>query len=246
MKTTEIKRGQFNAYYPISNLKMAEVNRDVLLNHSENFKQKLNEFGWMMPIVISSDGDIIEGHHRVVCSRLLKQTTVPAYIVDWVDTNKGKEHLNAIISLNNGNKAWTTLDYLKAFSKENEQYSKVYDAYLKNRNNVSAGNVVNSFFGSQSKNFKKGQSVIKDEKFSLYLLDKISNLVNDYGKSNVQAYCVREMINIGFSKAFKDYKAMDYLFAEYGRLAKLEHPAATSISKFKPLMEVNLKHFYRK
>lgn len=128
MKTTEIKRGQFNAYYPISNLKMAEVNRDVLLKHSENFKQKLNEFGWMMPIVISSDGDIIEGHHRVVCSRLLKQTTVPAYIVDWVDTNKGKEHLNAIISLNNGNKAWTTLDYLKAFSKENKQYAKVYDA----------------------------------------------------------------------------------------------------------------------
>ncbi len=54
------------------------------------------------------------------------------------------------------------------------------------------------------------------------------------------------MINIGFTKAFKDYKAMDYLFTEYGRLAKLEHPSATSISKFKPLMEVNLKHFYRK
>ena len=54
------------------------------------------------------------------------------------------------------------------------------------------------------------------------------------------------MINIGFTKAFQDYKAMNYLFTEYGRLAKLEHPAATSISRFKPLMEVELKHFYKK
>lgn len=246
MKTTEIKRGEFNAYYEISKLKMAEVNRDVLLKHSENFKEKLNEFGWMMPIVISQQGDIIEGHHRVVSSKLLKQKTVPAYIVNWVDTQKSKEHLNAIISLNNGNKAWTTLDYLKAFSKENKQYNKVYDAYLKNKNNVSAGNVVNSFFGSQSKGFKKGLSIIKDENFSLYLLEKISNLVNDYGKSNIQAYCVREMINIGFTKAFKDYKAMNDLFKRYSELAKIEHPAATSIAKFKPLMEVYLKDFYKK
>jgi len=243
MKTTEIKRGEFQPYYNIKNLKMAQVNRDVFLKHSENFKHKLNQFGWMMPIVVSKDGDIIEGHHRVVSAKLLKQRTVPAYIVDWVDTQDQKEHLNAIINLNNGNKAWTTLDYLKAFAKENDDYKIAYSNYIKNSNNISAGNIVHLFFGSNPGGFKKGECEIKDLKFSLYLLRKISNLVSKYGKRNIQAYGVREMIKIGYISAFNDYEAMDFLFKEYGKLAKIEHPAATSILRFKPLMEATLLEF---
>jgi hypothetical protein len=245
MKTTEIKRGEFKPFYDIKELKMSHLNRDVMVHHSENFKIKLKEFGWMMPIVVSKGGDIIEGHHRVVSAKILKQKTVPAYIVDWVDTNNQKSHLNAIINLNNGNKAWNTLDYLKAFSKENEQYKIVYDAYLQNQNTISAGNAVNVFFGSSRFNdcFKKGTATIKDLKFSLYILNKISNLVNRYGKKNVQAYCVREMINIAFTKIYKNYKAIDYLFTEYGRLAKMGHPSATSITQFRPIMEENILIF---
>lgn len=245
MKTTEIKRGEFKPFYDIKELKMAELNRDIKLFHSESFKSKLNEFGWMMPIVVSNCGDIIEGHHRVVSAKLLKQKTVPAYIVDWVDTKNQKSHLNAIINLNNGNRAWNTLDYLKAFAKENEEYKIVYDNYLKNQNTISAGNVVNVFFGSSRTNdcFKKGTATIKDLKFSLYILSKISDLVNEYGKRNVQAYCVREMIAIGLTKVFKDYKAVDYLFKQYGNLAKIGHPSATSITQFKPIMEENVLIF---
>ena len=39
-----------------------------------------------MPVVVSSQGDVIEGHHRIQAAKLLKFETVPAYIVDWVDT----------------------------------------------------------------------------------------------------------------------------------------------------------------
>lgn len=244
MRTTEIKRGEFNAYYSINKLKMASINRDIFEQHAENFKDKLTTNGWLMPIVVSSKGDVIEGHHRIISAKLLKQKTIPAYIVDWVNTGIEKEHLNCIITLNNGNRAWTTLDYLKAFSKENKDYKKVYDTYLKNSHNISVGNVVNSFFASTSKNgFKQGKSEIKDLNFSMYLIRKISKLVTKYGKTNVQAYCVREMITIGFTKAFKDYEAMDFLFKEYAGLAKAEHPAATSITRFKPLMELSLNQF---
>ena len=245
MNTQEIKRGEYNAYYPISKLKMAKVNRDTVTKHAENFKDKLNDYGWMMPIVVSSKGDVIEGHHRIKSAQLLKQKTIPAYIIEWVNTNIEKEHLKAIISLNNGNKAWNTLDYLKAYSRDNKDYNEVYNQYLKNSNNISVGNVVNIFFTSKSKGFKNGNSKIKDLEFSMYLIGKISKLVSKYGKSNVQAYCVREMINIGFCKAFKDYKAMNYLFKEYAILAKAEHPAATSITRFKPLMEATLNEFNR-
>ena len=244
MRTTEIKRGEFNAYYSINKLKMAAINRDIFEQHAENFKDKLTTNGWLMPIVVSSKGDVIEGHHRIISAKLLKQKTIPAYIVDWVNTEVEKEHLNCIITLNNGNRAWNTLDYLKAFSKENKDYQKVFDTYKKNSNNISVGNVVNCFFSKpKGGDFKNGKSKIKDIKFSLYLIRKISNLVAKYGKSHVQAYCVREMINIGFSKAYKDYEAMDYLFKEYAGLAKGEHPSATSITRFKPLMEASLNQF---
>jgi len=243
MNTQEIKRGEFNAYYPIEKLKMASINRDTVEKHAENFKSKLNEFGWMMPVIVSSRGDVIEGHHRIECAKFLKQKTIPVYIVNWIDTGEESEHLKAIISLNNGNKAWNTLDYLKAYSTDSEDYNIVYNAYLKNCNNISVGNVVNCFFGVRSKSFKTGECVVQDYDFSIYLMSKISKIVSDYGKNIIQAYCIREMIRIAFTKAYKDLSALDFLFREYAVLAKAESPAATSITRFKPLMESLLTEF---
>jgi hypothetical protein len=245
MNTQEIKRGDYNAYYPISELKMATVNRDTVIKHAENFKSKLNEYGWMMPIIASSNGDVIEGHHRIHSAKLLNQKTIPAYIIDWVNTNKETEHLKAIISLNNGNKAWSTADYLKAFAKDNEDYKIVYNSHLKNVNNISVGNVVNCFFGkTKGAGFKRGRSKIIDLKFSLYLLEKISFLVEKHGKRKIQAYCVREMINIGFVAAKRNIETMDFLFNKYDKMANENNGVLTSINEFKPTMELflNLSH----
>ncbi len=71
MNNREIKRGEFNQYYPISELNLASVNRDIFQQHAENFKNKLNNFGWMLPIVITNKGNVIEGHHRIESARLL-------------------------------------------------------------------------------------------------------------------------------------------------------------------------------
>jgi len=241
MNTQEIKRGEYNAYYQISELKMATVNRDTVTKHAENFKSKLNDFGWMMPIVVSSKGDVIEGHHRIESAKLLNQKTIPAYIVQWVDTNIEKEHLNAIIGLNNGNKNWNTLDYLKAFSKTNSDYELIYDAYLSNYNNISVGNVVNCFFSrgrSTHLEFKKGKAKIIDKEFSFYLIRKISELTEEFGRKKIQAYCVREMITVGFSSAKRDIKTMDFLFRKYKALAKKNNPVIASLTEFKPTMEL--------
>ena len=242
MNTQEIKRGEYNAYYPISELKMATVNRDTVTKHAENFKSKLNDYGWMMPIVVSSKGDVIEGHHRIESAKLLKQKTIPAYVIQWVDTSEKIEHLNAIIGLNNGNKNWSTADYLKSFSAYNDDYKIVYDSYLKNINNISVGNVVNCFFGkTKGAGFKRGVSKIIDLKFSLYLLEKISFLVAKHGKRKIQAYCVREMINIGFVAAKRNIKTMSFLFNKYDKMAIENNGVLTSINEFKPTMELYLK-----
>jgi len=118
MKT--LKKGTFEPNYPIENLKYAKVNRDMMLNHAESLKRKLIDYGWMMPIVASKTGDVIEGHHRVESAKMLKQKTVPVYIPYWVNTKKPKEHLDCIINLNNGNKSWSMLNYLKTFATKNK------------------------------------------------------------------------------------------------------------------------------
>jgi hypothetical protein len=244
---TELQRGQFNPYYEINKLKMAKVNRDMMPIHSENFKSKLNEYGWLMPVVISNTGDVIEGHHRIVSAKLLKQKTIPAYIINWVDTEIQKEHLDCIISLNNGNKAWTMLDYLKAFSDYNEDYKTVYEIYLANSNNITIGNVINLYFKPRSpqnnEKFKRGKEKIQDIDFSNYLLNEISTLVQFYSKSKIVTYCVREFISLCFSKAKKNKKAIQYLIKEYEKMIKANHPAITSIKEFKPTMELYLNTY---
>jgi len=234
MINQEIKRGKYNPYYPLSELKMASINRDTVIKHAENFKLKLKNFGWMMPVVISSKGDVIEGHHRIQSAKFLNQSTIPAYIVDWIDTDKEKEHLDCIINLNNGNKAWTNVDYLKAFAKENEEYSIVYEAYLRHNKMLSVGNIINCFFGQFSASrFKKGSANIKNEELAYYLLEKLSNLVLKHTKSKIQAFSIRELIAIAYSKENVDYNVMDYIISEYDDMASINHPKLTSITEFK-------------
>jgi len=251
-KTTvknELKRGIYIPFYSIKDLKPAKVNRDLFLKHAENFKTKLKENDWLLPIIIAANGDVIEGHHRIESAKLLGENTVLVYVVDWVNTNNAKEHLKCIINLNNGNKAWTSLDYLKAFSRDNIAYKKVYDAYIKNSNNISVGNVINCYFGygkANSFNFKKGTSIILNENFAEFLVNKFSNLNQKYGKSKIAAYCVRELIVVAYTKAKMDIKTINFLFKKYEEMAKVDHASITSINKFKPLMELYLNEFNMK
>lgn len=239
-----IKVGKFKSNYLIKNLRFAKVNRDLVQSHAENFKDKLIDYGWMMPIVVSEKGDLIEGHHRLQSAMLLKQKTVPAYIVDWIDTRVQKEHLDTIISLNNGNREWKTVDYLKAYVEFNLDYNLVYCAYLENKNNITVGNIVNCYFGIKNEVFKEGKCKIINKDFSDYLVSKFSYLNKEYGKNRIAAYCVREMISVALYKTNMDKKAMNYLFKQYETMAKQNHLAITSITDFKPIMEAYLNDYY--
>lgn len=245
-KKDQLKRGIYIPFYPIEDLTLAKVNRDLVEKHANNFKTKLKEYDWLLPIVVSKNGDVLEGHHRIKSALLLKETTVPVYVVDWINTEDAKEHLKCIINLNNGNKAWSSLDYLKAFARENEDYKKVYKTYTKNSNNISVGNVINCYFSdSASKKilFKRGLSRIIDETFGDYLVNKFQYLTQKYGRNKIASYCVREMIQVAYEKAKKDIKMIEYLFDQYEEMAKSDHPSITSINKFRPIMELYLNEY---
>ena len=238
MKTKEIKTGKFEANYLIADLKMANVNRDIFKKHCDRFKLKLEKYGWLMPIVVSESGDVIEGHHRIEAAKSMNLKTVPAYIVSWVNTKEEKDHLDCIISLNNGNKAWNKLDYLKAFSESNKDYKIVYQAYKSNSHNVSVGNVINCYF-RKSKLFKTGESKIKNKQFAEYLIIEISKLYTDF-PDRCTAYCVREFINISYIKAEMNKEFVSRLFREYRKICKNSPNLASSIKDFRPFMETQL------
>tara|TARA_R100001369_G_scaffold23515_1_gene43233 strand:+ start:8914 stop:9672 length:759 start_codon:yes stop_codon:yes gene_type:complete len=247
MKTEQLKRGEFNPYYPIKDLKMAKDNRDFILNHAINFKNKLTNYGWLMPIIISDNGFVIEGHHRLESAKLLKQKFIPVYIVDWIDTTIPLEHLNCIISLNNANLNWTPLNYLKAFAPYNNDYKLVYNKYLTNLSNITIGNIIKIYFNNNhitnNKNFKIGKSKIYDLNLSDYLLNKVCYLSKNYGKKIVIAYCVREFIRMCLIKTNNNIKTINFLTKQYEKMLKINHPNATSLVEFRPTLELYLNNY---
>ena len=112
----KVKVGKFVANYPLKELSQSLVNRDIVGKHSEQFGKKIQEFGFLVPIIADHKGNIIEGHHRALSAESIGMKTVPVYIVNWVDTKNLDEYQKYIISLNNNNRKWTPEDYLKSFS----------------------------------------------------------------------------------------------------------------------------------
>ena len=232
---TELKRGNYDAYYPISKIKENNVNRDCVKSHSNKFQTKLKNNNWMMPIVVSQNGDLFEGQHRLDGARGLGQTTVPVYIIDWIDTDVKKQHLKSIISLNNGNRAWKPLDYLKSYREENKDYKFVLNAYNENLKNISLGNIIITFFGGRAttKSYKDGEYQIENKESAKYVLRRIVGISAKFGKSKVIAYCVRDMVELSFGKSHAE---QEYLFDKYAELLETESPLATSVTDLKPTM----------
>ena len=244
MNTQEIKRGNYNAYYPISELKQSLVNRDILINHAEQFGKKIKYFGWMIPIVIDSFGNIIEGHHRALGAEKMGQKTIPAYIIDWVDTNNLNEYQKYIISLNNSNRKWSALDYLKSYSRNKPEYKYVNKKYEQTKEFLSVGNVLNIYLGSgASATFKRGDAKIKNKQFSEFLLSNFLRLRKEYGSKQIQSLTINRMCGFVNTKANMNIEATNYLFSQVEKLAINKDPLLSSVSSFKIWMVEIIKKY---
>jgi len=242
-----LKKGTFNANYPISELKQSLVNRDIVVNHLNNFAKKLDEFGWLSPIIIDEKGNIIEGHHRALSAEKLNLTSVPVYIVNWVDTNDLDEYQKYIISLNNTNRAWGALDYLKSFSENKEPYEFVYSKYVDSKDVFSVGNILNIYFNSgTNRTFKEGRSTVKDLKFSEYLFTNFLRLKGKYGGKKFQALTINRTCSFVHQKIKGNEKEMNFIFLQLEELAKQDSPTLSSVEYLRPWLNSQLKAYRTK
>ena len=244
MNTQEIKVGNFNAKYPVSKLKQSLVNRDITMNHVESFGKKIKDFGWMLPIIIDSYGNNIEGHHRAMAAEKIGEKTLPVYIVDWVNTKDLNEYQEYIISLNNSNRKWSALDYLKSYSRNKAEYKYVNKKYDETKEFLSVGNVLNIYLGNgASPTFKKGNSKIKNKQFSNFLLSNFLRLKKEYGSKQIQALTINRVCSFLNAKTNEDINSTVYLFNEIEKLAINKDPLLSSVSSFKTwLVEVSEKY----
>ena len=244
INTTEIKVGKFNLNYPTKKLKHSIVNRDIVTNHSDSFKSKVEEFGWLVPIIIDQYGNIIEGHHRVEMAIKIGMRTLPVYIVDWIDTKNKDEYLQYIISLNNGNRAWTALDYLKSYGTNgtDKDYTFVYKKYLETDDIFSVGNVLNIYFNSGcSTTFKRGKSQIKNLAFSDYLFRKFYNMKKHYGGIKIQAFTINRVCAFAHQKVKGNLGEMKYIFDQLEELAENDSPVLSSVEHIRPYVNRQLE-----
>lgn len=246
MKTTTLNTGTYNSKYKISNLKLAKVNRQINQKHVQNFQNKLSDKGWMLPVICSSSGDVLEGHHKILAAIKLKQITVPAYIVNWVDTKKPIQHLNSIVSLNSGNLNWKIEDYLEKFALFNDDYTYVYNTYQENKGLISVNNCVKLFFKCNSYeqriNFREGKLKIIDKSFSNWLLGEITELSQEFGNSIIRAYQIRSLIDYSV-KLKRNKKAISYLLKQIKNMAKVNHIGLSSSLPFQNLMKIYYKDY---
>ena len=248
LNTRTLNTGTYNSKYKISNLKLAKVNREISQKHVENFQTKLSEKGWMLPIICSSRGDVLEGHHKILAAIKLKQKTVPAYIVNWVDTKDSYKHLNSIVTLNSGNLNWKIEDYLEKFAMFNPDYTYVYSVLQQNKGLISVNNVVKLYFKCNTYadriNFREGKLNILDKSFSNWLLDEIIKLSQEFGNSIIRAYQIRSLITFS-SKLDKDKKAISYLLNQIKKMAEVNHIALSSSLGFQKIMNIYWNDYKR-
>jgi len=123
--------------------KMYAQNRNLNENNVKKMVASIEANGLIQPLIISSDGYVIDGQHRLAaCMRL--GIEVP-YVVNYRLTNQ------AIIEANNTQKSWNADDRVKHYAKEgNLDYQLLQEKVDKFKSTFTSGKVHNAFASAET------------------------------------------------------------------------------------------------
>ena len=73
----------------ISKITFDETNPNVLTNEQmKSLKLVMEKFGFLAPVVLNKDLQVVDGEHRVRVYQELGKKTIPAYVIDVNNINK--------------------------------------------------------------------------------------------------------------------------------------------------------------
>jgi DNA modification methylase len=74
---------------PVKDILFDETNPNELTDEQMGaLKETMNKFGYLVPVILNKNMDIIDGEHRVRVYQELGKKTIPAYVIDVDNTDK--------------------------------------------------------------------------------------------------------------------------------------------------------------
>lgn len=110
--------------------KLNKFNRIIGKKHIEILKKSIREDGQLDPIKITVDGKILDGHHRLLALRSLKETHNADLLIKYIIIET-QDEIDLIIKLNSITKKWSTEDYIGIYANDNEGYKKILEIAIK-------------------------------------------------------------------------------------------------------------------
>lgn len=164
-------------------------NRNVDKNHVKNIRESMKEQDLMIPIIINSEFEVIDGQHRLQARNDLG---LPVYyvIVDGLGIRETQR-------VNINNKNWTANDFLNTYCELNYYHYKVYADFKKRfrfghqetvmlLSGVSGG-------GEQVKEFSNGDFTVSNLEYATDVAEKIYQIEPFYlgfkRRSFIFAFC---------------------------------------------------------
>jgi hypothetical protein len=128
-------------------------NRNIDEKSVIKMMDSISKYGLIQPIIVSSDGYVIDGQHRLsACMRLNKEVT---YVINYMISSK------ALMEANNTQKKWTNDDWTKHYSElGNTDYIMLSDKISELKSKFTSGKVQYAFYdkeGNPSQAIKKGE-----------------------------------------------------------------------------------------
>ena len=156
MKESKMKLFETSEY---SIFKSHAQNRNLHEKSVKKMEESILKYGLIQPIIVSSDGYIIDGQHRLsACMRLGRDVT---YVVNYSLTSK------AVMEANNTQKKWTADDWVKHYAElGNVDYISLRNCTKKWSKRLTSGKIQYAFYKgttSPSSSIKKGEYKIDFE-----------------------------------------------------------------------------------
>lgn len=248
---TDLKIGKFKIV-SINVLIPSKNNRKISDAHIKLFYSKLSVFGWLSPIIVDAQMNILDGHHKYEMALKNGYTDVPIYIVTWANNLKEEERLKYILSLNSGSLVWSHYNYLKAWAQINVNYSYAYEKYKICKTNngngdIIAPSIITSIYLSGG-NYKQGTQKILNKTFSDFLFNYLFKVVSDIGsKKKTPARFLKALVTI----LLQDRSTIltEIFLDNYKKMVLDGDNTTQNFSYFKPIMKKNyekLKESHKK
>lgn len=152
--------------------KLNKFNRIIGKKHIEILKKSIREDGQLDPIKITVDGKILDGHHRFLAIRSLKETHNADLLIKYIIIET-QDEIDLIIKLNSITKKWSTEDYIRIYAIDNEGYKKIIR--IATKYNQSITSVLSTLSrGNDVARYKELVKMGKDLKFENW------NLLEEY------------------------------------------------------------------